>query len=169
MTRALSLALLLLVPHAARAQLANRSLGLELGFTSLSGFDLEPHVPIGLAAAFWLDQKWSATARLAMAFPSQKADRATAYYVCGAAGLRYDLSSDTLRPLLFAELGWCQLFLPSALGSVSAVAAGGGGGLEWFVERDLSATLLAAGRRLAAWGQEGGLAGEISLRVSAYF
>ncbi len=160
---------LLLAAPRARAQVVNRSVGLELGFTSLSGLGLEPHVPIGLAATFWLDGQVSAMARLGMGFPAQSADRATAYYVCGTAGLRLDLSTDLVRPLLFAEVGWYQLFLPNALGSVGAIAPGAGGGVEWFFERDLSATLLATGRRLLAFGREGSLVGELGLRVSAYF
>ncbi len=164
-----TLAALLLAAPSAQAQLANRSVGLELGFTSLSGFGLEPHMPLGVSATFWLDWRVLATARLAMAFPAQSLDRVTAYYVCGTAGLRLDLSTEAIRPLLFAELGWYQLFLPSALGSVGAFAPGAGGGVEWFFERDLSAALLAAGRWLVAFGREGGRAGELALRVSAHF
>lgn len=160
---------LLLAAPAAEAQLTNHSIGVELGIASLSGFGLEPHLPLGFVATYWLDGRVSATARLAMAFPSQTGDRTTAYYVCGAAGLRLDLSNSSLRPWLFAELGWYQLFLPNAFGSTGAFAPGAGGGLEWFFERDLSLALVATGRWLLAFGRDGGRLGELTTQVSAYF
>jgi hypothetical protein len=162
-------AILLLVPPAADAQLTNHSIGLELGIASLSGFGLEPHIPLGFAASYWLDGRISATARLAMAFPARTGDRTTAYYVCGAAGLRLDLSTSSLRPWLFAEVGWYQIFLPDAFGSTGAFAPGAGAGLEWFFERDLSLALVATGRWLVAFGRDGGRLGELTTQVSAYF
>ncbi len=162
----LAAAVLAVAPAASAAQLADRSIGVEVGFTSPSGLGVEAHAPVALAAGFWIEGGLSVTARASVAFAPRTGGRETDLCLGWAAGLRWDASSEDLRPFLFGEIGWLHVL---GAGARSAFAPGAGAGIEAFVRRDLSVAAQVAARAIVVVGGEGGRALDAALRLSYYF
>ena len=162
-------ALLLLFPSLSRAQTSPRSLALELGFSSDSATALGSRSPVALVASWWLAGDLDATARAAWAFASRTQDRAADDSFEAGGGLRYTLVRwSSLRPQVLAELSFVQV-LPSALAQpASGLRVGAGAGLEAFLGREVSLTLVLGASRLFL-AEGGGTGVAASLRAGAYF
>jgi hypothetical protein len=161
-------ALLALTPIAARAQLAPRSIALDLGYASDSAPSLGTTAPVGLSASWWIGDDLDLTARAAHAFAARTAGRGADEVYEAGLGLRRSFGSGRLRP--YATLD--AAFLLAATGALSGwdegVRASAGAGLEVFVARDLSlACGASAGGALLASGA--GPSFGLVLRAAGYF
>jgi hypothetical protein len=161
-------ALLALVPLATPAQLAPRSVALEVGYTSDSAPALGASAPVGLSASWWIADDLDLTARAALAFAARTAGRgADALYEAGL-GLRRTFGAARLRP--YATLDAAVLL--ASTGALArweqGVRASAGAGLEAFLARDLSlACGGSAGGALLASGA--GPSFGLVLRAAGYF
>ena len=172
--RPLALAVFLaLVPTIPTAQVAPRSLGLELGFTHDSFEALGARAPLALTAAWWLIDDLGVTARLAWGFASRTSVREAAGSFEAGAGLRYGLSrSQVLRPQLVADVAFVQVLAAptsEAWTSDSGVRVGAGAALEIFVARDVSLTFTARLTELALGSGDGGPGTALSMGLAAWF
>ncbi|GEJ58285.1 hypothetical protein [Anaeromyxobacter diazotrophicus] len=157
------------LPALARAQLAPRSLALELGFSSDSAPALGSRAPVGLVASWWLAGELDATARASWASAARTDGRAADGAYEAGAGLRYRLARwGSLRPHLAAEVAAVGVLPGSGFSAETGVRLGGGVGLEAFLGREVFLALALQGSEL--WLPHGGGLGlGAALRAGAYF
>ena len=172
--RPLVLAVLLAaVPRLAAAQVAPRSIGLELGFTRDSSAALGDRAPVALTAAWWIMGDLDATARVAWGFASRTSVREAAGSLEAGAGLRFGLARwHVLRPQVVADLAFVHVFgaTPSeARASDSGVRVGAGAAMELFLGRDVSVSLGAKVTELALASGDGGSGIALAMGLAAYF
>jgi hypothetical protein len=161
-------ALVALAPVATLAQLAPRSVALELGYTRDSAPALGATAPVGVAASWWIADDLDLTARAAYAFAARTSGRgADAVYEAGL-GVRRSFGGGRLRPYAALEAAWLLTCAGAICGREQGVRASAGAGLEIFVARDLSLALGAsAGGALLASGA--GASFTLVLRAAGYF
>ena len=172
--RALALAVLLAsAPAAADAQLAPRSLALELGFARDSAAALGERAPVALAATWWLAGEIDATARVAWAFAPRTGDRAAASSFEAGAGVRYGVARwPALRLQVVVELGFVHVLDAPRLDgwtSDSGVRAGLGAALEVFLARDVSLSFTGRLTDLALASGDGGAGASLATALAVYF
>jgi hypothetical protein len=132
-------------PIGAAAQVAPRSLALELGITQESGPDAALRAPVGLEASWWIAEGLDLTARVAWAAAGRTGDRgADARFEAGG-GLRWAPGAARLRPILLADVSLVEAFgsllVPPRAGARLRV----GVGLEAFLTEDVALCLVASG------------------------
>ena len=170
--RLAALALLLtaaLRPVAARAQLAPRSLALELGFSDDSVAALGSRAPVGLVASWWLGGELDATVRFTWTSAARTEDRAADGAYETGLGLRYRLARwGSLRPHLALELAGIAVVPGAGWSGVTGLRLGAGAGVEAFLGRDVFLALVLQGSELLLPGGGGpGICGVV--RAGAYF
>jgi hypothetical protein len=158
-------AVLSAAPFPSAAQLANRSISLESGFSTPVGGRGPAAAAFAVSASAWLESfaagDLEGTVRVAFASAPETTGRGATAGVLATAGLRLSLGRAPLRPQLFADLGWARLRDPAAS---DRLALGVGAGIEWFPAPELSISTRAALR--AAGGDP---AVEAVLGLAAYF
>ena len=155
-----------LLPLAAQAQLAPRSLALELGFSEDSAAALGSRLPVGLVASWWLGGDLDAVARLSWASAARTEGRAT--YEAGL-GLRYQLARwGSLRPHLALELAAVGVTSGPGWMSDTGLRLGMVAGVEALLGPALFLAVIAGGSEVLDPGG-GGLGGCAALRAGAYF
>jgi len=168
--RSRSVALLLaLAPLAAAAQVAPRSLSLELGITRDSAPALASRVPVALVATWWLAGDLDATARAGWSFAPRTEGRAADGSFEAGMGLRQAVARwGLLRPQLVGDVAFVQAGSP-LFTAAAGVRVGAGVAIEAFVGRDLPVSLVAEASELLLTSGEGGPALSLALRVGACF
>lgn len=157
------------LPALAHAQLAPRSLALELGFSSDSAGALGARAPVGLVASWWLAGDLDATARFTWASAARTDGRAADGAYEAGLGLRHRLARwASLQPHLAAELAAVGVAPGPGWPGQTGLRLGAGLGLEAFLGRDVFLALLLQGSELLLPGGGGpGLCA--ALRAGAYF
>lgn len=125
----------------AHAQFANRSLGLSVGYMSISDPHIPSAVPLSLESSLYIENGFDLTLRVPlMILRDTSVDRD----VVGAGanlGVRYLLSEEWLRPYLGAELAFLHVFRdPESGAGVSENSFGVGPqlGVDYFVSESVS-------------------------------
>jgi len=170
--RPLSLALALVValaPLPAAAQVASRSVSLELGITRDSAPVLASRVPVALVATWWLVGDLDATARASWSFAPRTQGRAADGSFEAGLGLRQAVARwGFLRPQLVGDVAFVQAGSPLFM-AAAGLRLGAGVALEAFVGLDLPVSLVAEASELLLTSGEGGPALSLALRVGACF
>jgi hypothetical protein len=147
----------------AAAQLSNRSLALESGLSTGVGPGGPARAAFAIGATAWLEGPLEAVARVRYGAGQRTSGRGADALFAGTVGLRASLLPDPPRPQLEVEVGWSRRV--AADGTVAdRAAAAASVGLEWFPSRDVSISVRAGYRWLAA-----ALSAEAVAGVAAYF
>jgi hypothetical protein len=166
--RTLALAFTLaLAPSLAAAQLAPRSLALEVGIAWDSAGD---RVPVALAASWWIAERLDLTARVGWASaPRTEGREADGIFEAGL-GLRRALGDGPLRTALLAEVGSAQVLGASLFERDLRIRVRAGIAFDAFVLRDLAVglALLAGGTLSPSTGEANGDVG-LALRAEGFF
>jgi hypothetical protein len=162
--------LLALAPLPAAAQLAPRSLALELAFRRDSSPALGSRVPLSLVATWWLVGDLDATARAGWAFAPRTGDRGADGSFEAGLGLRQGLARwGPVRPELVADAAFVQVTRSALSGVAAGLRLGLGAGLTAFLARDLSLGIVAEASELLLATDEGGPAVSVAVRFGACF
>jgi hypothetical protein len=160
-------AILTLSPGLAAAQLAPRSLALDLGFSSDSAPALGERTPVALVATWWLAGPLDAILRVAWRTAWQTDVRGPDSFEAGA-GLRYTLAGTTVRPQLFGSISLLEVLSGTFEPEETGARLSAGAGLEVFLARDIFAAAVGEGSVvMLPSGSGAGLAA--TLRVGVYF
>lgn len=167
--RSLTLAALLtLAPGAARAQLAPRSIALELGFTRESAPALGDRAPLALAASWWIADELDLTARAAFGFAARTEGRAAGALYEAEFGLRRTFGAGPVRPFAAIDAAFLQASTGQPFAWEQGLRLAASAGLEVFPARDLSVAVAAAGSEALLASGSGPSIG-LALRVTGYF
>jgi hypothetical protein len=125
-------------------------------------------IPVGLSTSWWLIGDLEATARVAWTVPASAGGRGASFEA--GAGLRRAMwSAHRVRPVLGAEASIVHVPPAAhAVGGGEALRVMGSAGVEAFLLRDVSLSLVGGAGVLAGVGGAG-LAASGLLRTSAYF
>jgi hypothetical protein len=158
-------AILSLWPAHALAQLAPRSMALELGFAHDSAPALGERTPVALVATWWLSGPLDAVLRVAWRAAWQTDVRGPDSFEAGA-GLRYTLGGNAVRPQLLGTVSLLEV-LPGAVATGETGARlSVGAGLEVFLLRDVFASVVGeVSAAMLPSGSGVGLAGSARLGV----
>jgi hypothetical protein len=129
----------------AAAQVAPHAVSLEAGPSFALSGPRARAVPVALSAARWLEGDVDVVLRVAQATAARTEGRPAAGWYAGTIGLRWSLRPGPVRPQLLVEAGWARGRGPGA--GAGRLALGAGGGLEWFLARDVAAIATCALRR----------------------
>jgi hypothetical protein len=164
--RSLALAVILsLSPAHAIAQLAPRSLALELGFSGDSAPALGERTPVALVATWWLVGPLDAMLRTAWRSTWRTDVRGSDAFEAGA-GLRYTLAGTTVRPQVLASVSFVEVLPGPFAPDESGLRLAAGAGLEVFVARDVFAAAVGEGSVvMLPSGSGAGLAATLRLGV----
>jgi hypothetical protein len=160
--------LLALLPSTGRAQLAPRSVALEVGFRRESLASLGDQAPVALAASWWIADGLDLEARVSFAAVVRTGGRAADDLYEAGLGLRRVLGAGALRPFAAVDLAFLQASTGPLLGWEQGVRLGASAGVEAFVAGDLS--LAAAAQACEALLSSGsGTSLGVILRATVYF
>jgi hypothetical protein len=159
-----------LAPSAAHAQLAPRSLAIELGFSEDAAPALASRASVGLAASWWVTGDLDVTARLSWAAAARTEGRAADPVYEAGLGLRRRLArGSSLRPYLAFELAAVGVLAGAVSMGDTGLRLGIGAGVEAFLGRDLFLAAGVQGSELLFLPGGGGLGGCWAVRAGAYF
>ena len=161
-------ALLTLAPAAAGAQLAPRSIALELGFTRESAPALGDRAPLALAASWWIAEDADLTARVAFGFAARTAGRAAGALYEAGFGLRRTFGGGAVRPFAAVDAAFLQASAGPTLAWEQGLRLAASAGLEVFPARDLSVAVAAAGGEALLASGSGPSVG-VTVRLAGYF
>jgi hypothetical protein len=160
-------AILSLYPAMAGAQLAPRSLALDVGLSRDSAPALGERTPVALVATWWLVGPVDAMLRVAWRTAWKTDVRGADSFEAGA-GLRYTLAGTTVRPQLFASVSLLEVLPGSSAPEETGARLSVGAGLEVFLVRDVFAAAVGEGS-VAALPSGSGAGLSVTLRLGVYF
>jgi outer membrane protein len=137
---------LLLFAGPARAQFANKSLGLQVGFLSLNGVageELDFGIPVGLTGSIYIENGFDVVAHVGIMVVHDKVLNQNVLALDGPAlGIRYLFLEESIRPFAGVDLSFLNLF--GGPGPNTAFAGlGPNAGVEFFVSDSISIGLIA--------------------------
>jgi hypothetical protein len=159
---------LTLLPAAAAAQAAPRSLAVELGWSRDSAAALGARMPMALAASWWIGGELDATARLAWSSAPRTDGRATALVYEATAGVRYVVAPwRSVRPQLGVEAAVVQV-ASAGWGADLGLRLAGVAGVEAFIDQGFFLGLAVRASEVVLRG-DGGVGAGVFVRGGAYF
>lgn len=133
----LGLSAALLVAAPARAQFANRSLGLSVGYMNFNNTaSLSSTVFVGFDASLYIEGGFEVVSLTKLAFPYDPISDRRVVGLAPSLGVRYLFLEESIRPYLGADLSYLHVFKPS--GDSNYVGLGPNAGLEFFVTDSIS-------------------------------
>jgi outer membrane protein len=125
----------------ARAQFANRSLGVSAGYLQVggdlgSGVGFDRALPLFFEATSYLDSGWEFHARVPVMVVRERLSGRDALATGASAGVRYLLSEERVRPWVGVDVGGLLLFAPA--GARGLAGPGATLGLDVFVSESVS-------------------------------
>jgi hypothetical protein len=165
---ALAAAAIAVPPSLAAAQLAPRSLALEIGLARDSGAALR--APLSLSANWWIAERLDLTARVGWASVARTSGRAPDSIYEGGVGLRRALGDGPLRPSLMAEVAAAHVLGAWPFERDLGVRLRAGAVIDAFIGRDLAIglALLTGGTLLVESGSADADLG-MALRLEGFF
>jgi outer membrane protein len=126
----------------ARAQFANKSLGLQVGFLSLQGVagnELDYGLPVGLNGSLYIENGFEATAQVGVIVAHDKILNSNILALDGPAiGIRYLFMEESVRPFAGLDLSYLQLFGTSEQPNTAFAGLGPNAGVDIFVTDSIS-------------------------------
>ncbi len=166
---ALGLGGALLASTPARAQFANRSLGLSVGFYKLTANNLDWAIPIALDGSIYIENGFEATASLDFMLLTQPC-AAGPCQVIGLSpmlGFRYLFLEETIRPYIGLDLAYLHIFGLTAVSDY--IGASPKVGCDFFTSENFSLGIV--GRATFYWilNQPLNTAVGLQVKASVYF
>jgi outer membrane protein len=130
----------------ARAQFANKSLGLQAGFLNLTGVSnaLDFGIPIGLAGSIYIENGFDVVAHIGIMVVHDPAPSQNLLALDGPAlGLRYLFLEESVRPFVGLDLSFLNIFGNVPLKDTAFAGLGPNAGVEFFVSESISIGLVA--------------------------
>lgn len=127
----------LLLGSEAKAQFANRSIGLGVGYMSLN-FDnaVDRAIPLGLEASLYIENGFDLVAQAYAMLLNSPINNQQFVGVFGSAGVRYLFSEETLRPYVGTAIGYFQTF--GFTPTINRVGLSPNAGIDYFVADTVS-------------------------------
>jgi outer membrane protein len=138
----------LLLAGPARAQFANKSLGLQVGFLSLNGAtgeELDFGIPVGLTGSIYIENGFDVVAHVGIMVVHDKVLNQNVLALDGPAlGIRYLFLEESIRPFAGVDLSFLNIFGSGNNQQNTAFAGlGPNAGVEFFVSDSISIGLVA--------------------------
>jgi outer membrane protein len=126
----------------ARAQFANKSLGLQVGFLTLNGVaggELDWGLPVGLNGSLYVENGFEVVAQVGVIVAHDRILNQNILALDGPAlGIRYLFLEESVRPYVGLDLSYLQLFGTSAQPNTAFAGLGPNVGLDYFVTDSIS-------------------------------
>jgi outer membrane protein len=128
-------------PGEARAQFANHSLGLEVGYLSLNGVEgeLSYGVPFAISGSLYVENGFEVVAHIGGMVAHDDPARSNIFVLDGPSlGVRYLFLEERLRPFIGLDLTYLQLFGTTSQANTAFGGLGPNAGVYFFVTDSLS-------------------------------
>jgi hypothetical protein len=157
------------IPSLASAQIAPRSLALEVGIAREIGSGAALRAPVALAASWWIGERLDLTARVGWASAARTDGRAADTSADVGGGLRWTLGAAPFRTALLTDIAVVKVLGRSLVDGDGGLRARAGGSVDLFFARDLAlGVAMTAGAALLSSGTSRAEVG-LALRVEGYF
>jgi outer membrane protein len=130
----------------ARAQFANKSLGLQAGFLNLTGVSnaLDFGIPIGLAGSIYIENGFDVVAHIGIMVVHDKVLNQNVLALDGPAlGVRYLFMEESIRPFAGMDISFLNIFGNANQQNTAFAGLGPNAGVEFFVSDSISIGLIA--------------------------
>jgi outer membrane protein len=131
----------------ARAQFANKSLGLQTGFMSLSGAtgeELDYGIPVGLCGSIYIENGFDVVAHIGIMVVHDKVLNQNVLALDGPAlGVRYLFMEESIRPFAGMDISFLNIFGNANQQNTAFAGLGPNAGVEFFVSDSISIGLIA--------------------------
>ncbi len=124
----------------ARAQFANRSLGVSVGYfriTDSNDKGFEWAVPLSLEASLYIESGFDVVLRIPLMLVTERITGLQSFATGGQLGVRYLFSEESLRPYIGIDLAYLHVFREQGL-TMDYVGLGPHLGVDYFVNETIS-------------------------------